>query len=55
MGVIVLFEYWNGTSLVELNRVLALRISGLIVLTLGVGIQSLFATFFVAIFQTNQK
>lgn len=49
----LLFGYWDGSKLIGLDRDAALRISGLIVLTSSVGIQTLFASFFASILQTK--
>lgn len=52
-GALSLIWQWNGNSLGGLDRDAALRVSGLVVLTSGVGIQTLFASFFASILQTK--
>lgn len=54
IGALVLLGHWNGSSLMGLRRDSALRISGLIVLTSSVGVQTLFASFFASILQTKK-
>jgi hypothetical protein len=49
----VLFGHWNGSGLIGLDRDTALRISGLILLSSSVGIQTLFASFFASMLQTK--
>jgi glycosyltransferase involved in cell wall biosynthesis len=53
LSALGLFGHWNGNSIVGLDRDSALRVSGLIVLTSGVGIQTLFASFFAAMLQAK--
>ena len=53
VGAIGLLGHWRGNSLVGLDRDSALRVSGLVVLTSGVGIQTLFASFFASMLQTK--
>ena len=53
LSALSLFGHWNGSSIVGLERDSALRISGLIVLTSGVGIQTLFGSFFASMLQTK--
>ena len=48
-----LLGHWRGNSLVGLDRDSALRVSGLVLLTSGVGIQTLFASFFASMLQTR--
>ena len=48
-----LIGQWSGNSLGGLDKDSALRISGLVVLTSGVGIQTLFASFFASMLQTK--
>ena len=48
-----LLSHWNGSSLIGISNDSALRISGLIVLTSGVGVQTLFASFFASMLQTK--
>lgn len=48
-----LLGHWQGNSLAGLDRESALRISGLVILTSGVGIQTLFASFFASMLQTK--
>lgn len=52
-GAIGLLGHWRGNSLVGLDRDSALRVSGFVVLTSGVGIQTLFASFFASMLQTK--
>lgn len=52
-GALTLFGHWNGSNLMGLDRDTALRISGLIVLSSSVGIQTLFASFFASMLQTK--
>lgn len=52
-GALGLIWQWNGNSLSGLDKDSALRISGLVVLTSGVGIQTLFASFFASMLQTK--
>lgn len=52
-GAIGLLGHWSGNSLNGLDRDSALRVSGLVVLTSGVGIQTLFASFFASMLQTK--
>jgi hypothetical protein len=52
-GAIGILGHWNGNSLVGLDRDSAIRASGLVVLTSGVGIQTLFASFFASMLQTK--
>jgi glycosyltransferase involved in cell wall biosynthesis len=54
-GALGLLGHWRGNSLVGLDRDSALRVSGLVVLTSSVGVQTLFASFFASILQTKQK
>jgi glycosyltransferase involved in cell wall biosynthesis len=44
---------WDGNTMIGLDRDSALRISGIIVLTSGVGIQTLFASFFASMLQAK--
>lgn len=44
---------WDGNSITGLDRDTALRISGTVVLTSGVGIQTLFASFFASMLQAK--
>jgi glycosyltransferase involved in cell wall biosynthesis len=53
VGAFGLLGHWRGNSLVGLERDSALRVSGLVVLTSGVGIQTLFASFFASMLQTK--
>ncbi len=53
VAAVGLFLRWNGSSLEGLDRDSALRISGFVVLTSGVGIQTLFASFFASILQSK--
>ncbi len=53
ISAFVLFGHWNGNSLTGLDRDTALRISGLIVLSSSVGIQTLFASFFASMLQSK--
>ena len=53
VGAIGLLGHWSGNSLIGLDRDSALRVSGFVVLTSGVGIQTLFASFFASILQTK--
>ena len=53
VGAFGLLGHWQGNSLVGLSRDSALRVSGLVVLTSGVGIQTLFASFFASMLQTK--
>ncbi len=53
VGAFGLLGHWQGNSLAGLDRDSALRISGLVVLTSGVGIQTLFASFFASMLQTK--
>jgi hypothetical protein len=53
LGAFGLLGHWQGNSLAGLDRDSALRISGLVVLTSGVGIQTLFASFFASMLQTK--
>ena len=55
VGAIGLLGHWSGNALVGLDRDSALRVSGYVVLTSGVGIQTLFASFFASILQTKSK
>ena len=52
-SALILFGHWDGSSLMGLDRDSALRISGLIVLTSSLGIQTLFASFFASMLQTK--
>jgi glycosyltransferase involved in cell wall biosynthesis len=52
-GVFILVGQWNGSSLTGLDKDTAIRISGLVVLTSGIGVQTLFASFFASILQTK--
>jgi glycosyltransferase involved in cell wall biosynthesis len=54
VGAFGLLGHWRGDSFVGLDRDSALRVSGLVVLTSGVGIQTLFASFFASMLQTKQ-
>jgi glycosyltransferase involved in cell wall biosynthesis len=53
IGAIFLLGHWSGSSLVGFDRDSALRVSGLIVLASGVGVQTLFASFFASMLQTK--
>jgi glycosyltransferase involved in cell wall biosynthesis len=53
IGVLILLSQWDGNSLNRIDKDTALRISGLIVLTSGIGIQTLFASFFASMLQTK--
>ena len=53
VGALSLLGHWQGNSIVGLDRDSALRVSGLIVLTSGVGIQTLFASFFASMLQAK--
>jgi glycosyltransferase involved in cell wall biosynthesis len=53
VGALGLLNHWRGNDLVGLDRDSALRVSGLVVLTSGVGIQTLFASFFASMIQTK--
>jgi len=53
VGAVGLLGHWQGNSLVGLDRDSALRVSGFVVLTSGVGIQTLFASFFASMLQTK--
>jgi glycosyltransferase involved in cell wall biosynthesis len=53
VGAFGLLGHWQGNSLAGVDRDSALRISGLVVLTSGVGIQTLFASFFASMLQTK--
>ncbi len=53
VGAFSLLGHWQGNSLASLDRDSALRISGIVVLTSGVGIQTLFASFFASMLQTK--
>ena len=53
IGTLFLIGHWNGSSLTGLNNDTAIRISGLVVLTSGVGIQTLFASFFASMLQAK--
>jgi glycosyltransferase involved in cell wall biosynthesis len=53
VGAFGLLGHWQGDSIVGLDRDSALRVSGLVVLTSGVGIQTLFASFFASMLQTK--
>ena len=44
---------WDGNTMIGLDRDSALRISGIVVLTSGVGIQTLFASFFASMLQAK--
>jgi hypothetical protein len=44
---------WDGNSIAGIDRDSALRISGIVVLTSGVGIQTLFASFFASMLQVK--
>jgi glycosyltransferase involved in cell wall biosynthesis len=46
VSAFTLLGHWNGSVIVGLNRDSAIRLSSLIVLTSGVGAQTLFASFF---------
>jgi glycosyltransferase involved in cell wall biosynthesis len=48
-----LLLHWDGNSIIGLDRDSALRISGIVVLTSGVGIQTLFASFFASMLQAK--
>ncbi len=48
-----LLGHWRGNSLAGLDRDSALRVSGLVVLTSAVGIQTLFASFFASMLQAK--
>ena len=49
----LLLSYWSGNSIDGVDEASALRLSGLIVLLSSSGIQSLFASFFASILQTD--
>jgi glycosyltransferase involved in cell wall biosynthesis len=53
LTAIWLIMRWTGASLPGLDQDTALRISGFVVLTSGVGIQTLFASFFASMLQTK--
>lgn len=53
VGTIGLLGHWRGDSLIGLDRDFALRISGLVVLTSSLGIQTLFASFFASMLQAK--
>jgi hypothetical protein len=53
LGEFGLLGHWEGNSLAGLDRDSALRISGLVVLSSGIGIQTLFASFFASMLQTK--
>ncbi len=53
VGAFGLLGHWQGDSLVGLDRDSALRVSGLVILTSGVGIQTLFASFFASMLQSK--
>jgi len=53
LGAFGLLAHWEGNSLAGLDRDSALRISGLVVLSSGVGVQTLFASFFASMLQTK--
>jgi glycosyltransferase involved in cell wall biosynthesis len=53
LGAFGLLGHWEGNSLAGLDRDSALRISGLVVLSSGIGIQTLFASFFASMLQTK--
>jgi hypothetical protein len=53
VGAFGLLGHWSGNSLVGLDRDSALRVSGFVVLTSGVGIQTLFASFFASMLHTK--
>ena len=55
IGALGLFGHWNGKSISGIGRDSALRISGLIVLASGVGVQTLFASFFASMLQTKSS
>jgi len=48
-----LLSHWDGNSLGEIDREFALRLSGTIVLTSILDLQSLFASFFTSILKTK--
>lgn len=52
VSAFILLGHWNGNTIVGFDRDSALRFSGIIVLTSGVGIQTLFASFFASMLQT---
>jgi glycosyltransferase involved in cell wall biosynthesis len=54
IGALALFRHWNGSSLMGIQRDSALRISGLIILTSGIGVQTLFASFFASMLQSKR-
>lgn len=53
IAALSLLGRWQGDSLIGLDRDSALRVSGLVILTSGVGIQTLFASFFASMLQTE--
>jgi len=53
VGAFGLLGHWQGDSLVGLDRDSALRVSGLVVLTSSVGMQTLFASFFASMLQSK--
>ena len=52
VSAFTLLGHWNGNTIVGFDKDSALRFSGIIVLTSGVGIQTLFASFFASMLQT---
>jgi glycosyltransferase involved in cell wall biosynthesis len=53
LAAVGLILRWNGNSLSGINNDTALRISGFVILTSSVGIQTLFASFFASMLQTK--
>jgi hypothetical protein len=53
VAAFALLGRWSGNSLIGLDKDSAFRVSGLVVLTSGVGIQTLFASFFASMLQTK--
>ena len=50
---LVLFKNWDGNSLSNINMNSSLRISGLIILTSSLGMQTIFVSFFAKMLQTK--